>query len=100
MVQKEFSLCIDDCNTAAEILEANPSQTSAAPFPIHSCLKTLEWIVTIRLRQCAAKELNKDFTGALSDVESIIAFIGNRPSFTTVKRELEIKRFDFLRAQQ
>jgi hypothetical protein len=66
------------------------------PYPLFSSPNCLEWKVTVTLRQCAAKGMTIDFKGALSDIESVIAFLG----CSSIKDSLEDKRESLMKLQQ
>jgi tetratricopeptide (TPR) repeat protein len=96
MAKRNFSLCIQDCNAAAVIIDEEKNPKRNRPFPLFSSSKCLEWKVTITLRRCAAKEMTKDFKGALSDIESVIALLG----CSSFQDSLENKRESLMKLQQ
>lgn len=96
MAKQNYSLCLHDCSAAVEIINKEQQPTRNSTFPLLCRSKCIEWKVTIILRQSAAKEITRDFKGALSDIESVIALL----DFCSTKDKLEAKRESLMKLQQ
>lgn len=96
MAKRNYSLCIQDCNAAAVLIDEEKNPKRNSPFPLFNSSKCLEWKVTIMLRRCAAKEMTSDFKGAQSDIESVIALLG----CSSMKDDLESKRESLIKLQK
>lgn len=75
LAMKSFANCIEDCTCALNLISSGKPRQQLAVILLPKPIVRRKWAATLLCRRAAAKRLNKDFEGALADLEEAKASV-------------------------